>query len=368
MQTTLRLSPVPRFAWLVVVALLIAALAVFALVTGSHTRTLPAPFGPARNGTVVYGGSDGDIHALDAVTGARSVLVGGAAQDSSPSLSPDGTRFLFLHDVVVNVATGGKDATIMVATVDGTNTRALTNPLANIQATAWSNDGSRVLVSADRAGQPALSLFRVDGSTAPIELDIHGMSAIYLGFRPGDAEITFRGTLGTTEGLFAVGADGRGLRTILADGASDFGILSPDGTKIAYQISNGTTLASIHVLDVATGRELAAAFDPPPGVGVIDDAPTWSPDGSQLLFRRYQGSSAYRLAVVPAAGGHVVEIGPTRTVTATDSQQFSPDGTLVLAFYGSGGSAWILDPTGVAADRQLPAGMVDRPAWQRLAP
>ena len=118
-QTTLRLAPVPRLAWLLVVVALIAALGVAVLAVGSRHRQLPPPFGLARNGAVLYGGSDGDIHKLDPATGATSTLVAGASGDSVPWLSPDGTRFLFLRDSVPNADTGGKAATIMVADDDG---------------------------------------------------------------------------------------------------------------------------------------------------------------------------------------------------------------------------------------------------------
>ena len=195
------------------------------------------------------------------------------------------------------------------------------------------------------------------------------MHVLYLAYRPDDRELTFRGEGDSTVGLYAVDAGGQGLRTIVPSGVADFGILSPDGTKLVYQTSNtGTLDAALHVVDAVTGRDLTPTFDPPSGDGVIDDGPSWSPDGTTILFRRYHGSPAYRLAVMTLSTGTVVEIGPSRSVGWTDYGQFSPDGTQVLAYYGSGPSTWVLDPTGVAADRRLPTEMVDRAAWQRLAP
>src|SRR4051812_3243194 len=63
-QSKLRFSPVPRVAWILVVLAIVIALGVAAvLVVGSRRHPLPPPFGPARNGLIVYGGSDHDIHA-----------------------------------------------------------------------------------------------------------------------------------------------------------------------------------------------------------------------------------------------------------------------------------------------------------------
>src|SRR4051812_16613648 len=74
-QTTLRLTPVPRVAWLLVVLGLILAIGAAALWVGTRQR-LPAPFGPARNGAIVSS-HDGDIFAVDPVTHAERLLVGG---------------------------------------------------------------------------------------------------------------------------------------------------------------------------------------------------------------------------------------------------------------------------------------------------
>ncbi len=367
MQTTLRLTPAPRMAWLLVVAALIAAVLVAVLVAGSRMQPLPAPFGPARNGAVVYGGADNDIYRLDPVSGTTTALITGSTADSAPLLSPDGTRILFLRDAVLNPATDGKAAMIITANVDGTNVTALTGSLANIQDAAWSHDGSKVIVSADLNGSPALQLFSVGGATPPLVIDTGGMATGLLAFRPGDREVTFSGTKGDVNGLYAVGVDGRGLRTIVPPFALVAAIMSPDGTKIAYTVWDGST-GTIHVVDVATGADTIPTFDPPSGGGVTDEINGWSPDGSQLMFDRWHGSSSFHIAVAPSSGGHVVEIGPGVPTNLTDYAQFSPDGLSVLAYYGIDKSTWLLDPAGSARDRKLSTTMVERSSWQRLAP
>jgi Tol biopolymer transport system component len=367
--TTLRLAPVPRMAWLLVVAALIAAIFVAVLVAGSRSQPLPAPFGPARNGTVVYGGSDGDIHSLNTTTGTTSILVAGSPIDSAPLLSPDGTRILFLRDVVLDPATGGQAATILTANVDGSNVKAITGNLANIQDAAWSHDGSKVIVAADLNESPALQLFSIGGTAPPFVIDTGGMAASSLAFRPGDHELTFLGSNDLGDGVYAVGVDGRGLRTIAPYTTPLTRLsasLSPDGSKVAYTVWDGTT-GTLHVTDVATGRDTIPALDPPSGGGVIDEFSGWSPDGSLLVFGRYNGSPVVHFAVAPSTGGRVTEIGPGRAASA-DYAQFSPDGTSVLAYYGIDKSTWLLDPAGLAADRQLSSAITERSSWQRLAP
>ena len=127
-QTTLRFSPVPRVAWILVVLALVIALGVAAALTiGSRPHPLPPPFGPARNGLIVYGGSDHDIHALDLATGTTTSLITGTEGDHRPVLSPDGTKVLFLRDTTtIDMVIGGYEPMIMVANGDGTNVHALT--------------------------------------------------------------------------------------------------------------------------------------------------------------------------------------------------------------------------------------------------
>ena len=53
----LRLAPVPRLGLVVLIALaIVAAVGIAVLAVGSRHAPLPPPFGPARNGAIVYGG------------------------------------------------------------------------------------------------------------------------------------------------------------------------------------------------------------------------------------------------------------------------------------------------------------------------
>ena len=366
MQTTLRFAPVPRVAWLLVVIALVAAVGVAILAIGAQTRHLPPPFGPARNGAILYGADDNDIYRLDPISGAATALIAGSTRDSLPQLSPDGTKFLFLRDAVPDPATDGKTATIMVAAADGTSVRPLTGKLDSIQNVAWSHDGTRVAVSAWVGGKPTLQLLTVVGQSQPLVIDTGGTATDLLAFRPGDREVTFLGSNGGVNGLYVVGVDGRGLRTIVPRDVES-AVLSPDGTKIAYTLWDGS-VGTVHVADVATGRDTIPAFDPPSGGGVIDEISSWSPDGSRLMFGRFHGNASRHLAVAPSSGGRVVEVGSGRNTTLTDYAQFSPDGTSVLAYYGIDKSTWLLDPTGTTADRLLAGTIAERADWERLAP
>jgi dipeptidyl aminopeptidase/acylaminoacyl peptidase len=380
MQTTLHLAPVPRVAWLLLVVGLVAAVALAALAVGSRHRQPAPPFGLARNGPILYGGSDNDIYSLDPVTGATAVLITGTASDHSPLLSPDGTRLLFLRDSTTrDQGVGPIQPMLMVANDDGSDIRPITGPLANFASsvgntawshdTVWSHDGTKVAVIAYIDSKPAIQVFKVDGSSAPVVIDTHGLTDIaYLAFRPGNRELTFRGSAPDGVGLFAAGSDGSGYRTIAHVADGDGASLSPDGTKIAYQTWDGT-LGVIHVVDVDTGLDSVPAFAPPSTAALVDDTPAWSPDGTRFLFIRYVVGADNHLVVASVTGGSRVEIGPALPNDATGGDyRFSPDGSRVLAHFNTDGSTWLLDPTGSTAGVRLSSTIATAASWQRLAP
>jgi Tol biopolymer transport system component len=116
---TTRIAPVARMPWrqLGVLALIGLLLALtLAAYIGSQQKRLPAPFGPAANGTVAIARA-GDIYVADRPGGDLRPLVAGPEDDNSPIFSPDGTKLAFMRST---------DAqhdrwSLMVADADGTN-------------------------------------------------------------------------------------------------------------------------------------------------------------------------------------------------------------------------------------------------------
>ena len=164
MQTTLHLAPVPRIAWLLVVLTLVAVLGAAVLAVGSRSRQPAPPFGFARNGAILFGGTENDIHTLDPVTGATRALITGSSGDHVPLLSPDGTKFLFLRDTtVIDPILSSLEPMVMVANDDGSDVRALTGALASFNSARWSNGGTKVVVASNVDSKPALQIVSMDG-------------------------------------------------------------------------------------------------------------------------------------------------------------------------------------------------------------
>ncbi len=356
-DTTLRLAPVPRLAWLFVTVALIVALAMVAALVGSRPR-LPAPFGPAANGSLVYA-AGGDIHLLDPATGASRILVGGPASDIAPNFSRDGTRFFFVRDDGT-----AERWSIFVAEADGSDPTQLTGPLGLHWAT-WSPDGTRLAVL-DSSASTFLIVDADGGGTTPIDL---GMKAESIQWRPNGHELVFRRVPAEGEqgpyGLYVVEADGTDLRAIASPTDNDLHwqnpALSPDGNRIAYTSWSGE--GHLFVIDVTTGDidllNLA-------GADGSDYFASWSPDGTKIVFNRGRPQESYHVAIAPATGGEVVDIGPILPWAPAVAAEFSPDGTKVIARYDNG-QVWMFDVSGGPGE-QLPSSELFLASWQRLAP
>jgi Tol biopolymer transport system component len=363
MQSTARFAQAPRMIWLLVVLALILALGATVLVVGSR-RPVPSPFGQGSTGTVLYGAADGDIYALDTATNQSRPLIVGPTIDSDPSFSPDGTRFVFSRHEAGGVTT------MMVANADGSDVRLLTGKMQGFAQLAWSPAGDQLAY----AGQ-------IDGTFGLFTIGLDGTTHLVVPRQPGPAfgtledphwrsdghELVFLfGHLDMVPqiGVYAVQADGKGLRAIVeptAPAPTQLS-LSPDGTNAVYSTSSSGP-ARLHVVDLDTGDDRLIDFD-----GTLGGLrPSWSPDGSKLLFERQSGGT-YHLAVGSVDGGPAIEIGPAQPSNTGGSQaQFSPDGTKVLAFYHSDGTSWILDPADGSAI-QLGDEITSPLTWQSTAP
>ena len=364
MQTSLRLLPLPRIAWLLVILGLLIAVAATALLTSGSRPRLPAPFGPARNGALLYATPDGNIYALDLATGTPTAVLAGPEIDLRPILSSDGLRLLFDRTV-----SGATSHALMVANADGSQVRPLTAPVANVDSIAWSPDGLHVSMSSDADDVAAIRVAGLDGTTVLVlaQAGATATEAIEdVQWQPDGRHLIFRGwsTKLPSFGLYSVQSDGADLRPIVpatTDPAREFGrpALSPDGSRVAYTVSAG---GAIHIVDIASGIDDTPSFA---GANGANLSPIWSPDGRSLAFQRVTGGEI-QIVVAPAIGGTVVATGPSMPLTEGGvAVAFSPDGRQLVARYASDGSTWILDALGGPGARQALA-FGELPSWQRL--
>lgn len=369
----------PRLPWrliglgLAILALLLAVVAAF--VAGNH-RSLPAPFGPARNGLVAYG-SAGDILTVDALTGRSTVVVSGPS-DSDPRWSRDGTRLAFKRQAVASGA-----SLLYVVAADGSGlTQVTPQPLPDIGNYTFSPDGKEILISASPNAFTQVLIAATDGSgVRQLNLQARATDAAW---RPPDgSEILFMdaGTdaSGHDSGIYAVNVKDGTVRTILAgaDAAGHYRghpAWSPDGSMISFGewqgLTNGLDVQTHIVAADGTGDRTL----PLPTGAVWQSPESWSNDGTRLLIMRgyTAGIEQSRPVAVPVAGtGFGIEIPYPGGIGTADvfDWEWAPDDTLILGTPANASGAVLdqvlLDPV-AGASRKLPWTSVSEPSWQRL--
>ena len=226
------------------------------------------------------------------------------AQDSlDPIWSPDGTKLAFIdhtgHLAVMNADGRGKQ---IVSRETG---------ITDDEIASWSPDGKQLVFDATGLlGSDALFVVNADG-TGKHKLGAQGSDPDW---SPDGKSIVFI----DPGGLVAmIGADGRGVQELDGSGCSDDPVRwSPDGKKIAFVRSEEDCFSggAITVVNAdGTGmHEVTRKGDGYYG------APSWSSDGTQIVFSRGSGLGAIgNLYIADADGGHLRQI-------TTDGRDFDP--------------------------------------------
>ena len=373
----------PVLPWrpLIAIVTILALLAAGVLIAGS-ARPAPPPFGPARNGVLVYDTGD-DIYLRNALDGQSRLAVGGAAHDFAPGFTRDGRHLTFLRVSAGTVGTSSERISFMVANADGSNPIDATGGFVAPNWMDLSPDDSTLVVQAVDAHQPnwlddeqrsRLYLVDLKHPGTPTLIPIPLAAETTPSFRgPDGSEIVFRGRQVVGQeiksGVFAVHLDGSGIRALTkADGDANSGyqqpLLSPDGRWLTYtEWVDADSVLRMHLIDLQTG--IQRQLTPP---GFSEGYPTFSPDGTQLAYLRFVGDDSQVMLRSIAPGSQAVEAGPRyRIVTQNVGGVFSPDGKSVIVSDQDAKETRIVDAATGGMGTVLPWAGGSCCGWQRLA-
>jgi Tol biopolymer transport system component len=202
-------------------------------------------------------------------------------------------------------------------------------------------------------------------------------------FSPDGKTIAFIRVTGSSDSLMLVASNGRNLRALVPNASARYLTWSPDSKSLAYAAKR-----NIWRVDVATGATQQLTQDPSSGIDE-DWQPSWSPDGTQIAYDRFERCfrcTGVWLMNADGSNQHELVLDGRRPTWSPDGSRLAlslagalvvdPEGNVVLAG-GGAYAAW--SPRGVyvvdddrglsihnletGASRVLTHAIVAKPAW-----
>jgi Tol biopolymer transport system component/tRNA A-37 threonylcarbamoyl transferase component Bud32 len=272
-------------------------------------------------GTILFGSPKG---IMQVPSGGGAPEVAFSADNSTrfygPSFLPDGRHFLVAVRTNSKNAGDAPDNALSVADLKthtwkvllqtGTGSSNAAIPIAQYASgfVVYVNNGNLM----SRPFDPDKLRFTGDAVALGPRAGLFGVSSsgVLAYFAPGEQ---------SKSELRWVGRSGQQLGRIAEAQMYDNVRLSPDGSRVAYQLYNGADgSATIWVYDVSRAVSSRVTFEN----SVNDDRPVWSPDGKYLLYNRNQDDSMRKVLASGLGGDELV-------LEKAYPDDWSPDGRFI---------------------------------------
>tara|TARA_Y100000590_G_scaffold264754_1_gene297551 strand:+ start:6942 stop:9254 length:2313 start_codon:yes stop_codon:yes gene_type:complete len=238
---------------------------------------------------------------------------------------------------------------IWVQTIGTNHARAITQGPGYHFEPAWSPDGKWIALTVDINGQLDIAMVRGDG-TAFRNLTSNTAVDIQPAWTPDGRFIVFASTSERDFDIMKLEVATGSIDTLIGGPGNQFQPApSPDGTQLAYIAKVVGYLGSggIWTMPMSGGKSQLVHYEETS----YRPVPTWTPDGSNIVFAS-DAAGSYDLAIVPSAGGNRVRltsqahdefapaVSPDGKLVAFVSNQNGPTTLYLTSQFGDGNQAW----------------------------
>jgi Tol biopolymer transport system component len=325
----------------------------------------------SAKGLLATGALDGRIHVVD-----EHGITRFSVPADSGSWSPDGRYFASVRDRRLYVVTS-TGARVFRATLPGayaglewvSSTRIASGSVAYDVTTGRSApfDAASFGINTVKSGSTFAVRVGTRVYTHVIGCDDDGGPGAAIAFQqmvPHSRSIVYQSYCAEPfDNLYSINPDGTGLRRITNVQANQVKpAVSPDGARIAFGESPYTGLSckgcpeSLRTIGIDGGH--ATTLTSPPDC-TFDDSPSWSPDGTQIMFVHSACDTAPSAMLVAASGGATTDLHvPTWTLAWGPTRIAYANGTTIPS------SMWTAAPDGTSRVRVAAIGAgLTTPAW-----
>jgi Tol biopolymer transport system component len=249
---------------------------------------------------------DNDIYAMEVfvdeggwlVAGVPVKLTDNSASDTYPAWSPDGAKIAFQSD---------QDGDYDIYFMDVNNRRitALTYNSGFDSSPAWSPDGSQIAYHSSIDGDRDIYLMSANGQMLKNLTANDGIQDYSPTWSPDGSQIAFYSDRDGVFEIYVMDAGGGIAKRMTFIGGED-PAWSPDGTRILFascadEDSDGMKKCDLYTVTTDGSHSIECLLCDP---SVSDMRPSWSPDGSMILFDSNRGGS-WDIFAMDADGGHL---------------------------------------------------------------